>query len=73
MKLKNTSKKRIRKSLFYLIIIYIIFSITFYYSLKNSTKIDNTKLYISGGIGNSVLNFRLFNKPSFNLYRLVDK
>lgn len=36
-------------------------------------KIDNTKLYISGGIGNSVLNFRLFNKPSFNLYRLVDK
>ena len=43
MKLKNTSKKRIRKSLFYLIIIYIIFSITFYYSLKNSTKIDNTK------------------------------
>ena len=36
-------------------------------------KIDNTKLYISGGIGNSVLNFRLFDKPSFNLYRLVDK
>ena len=36
-------------------------------------KIDNTKLYISGGIGNSVLNLRLFDKPSFNLYRLVDK
>lgn len=36
-------------------------------------KINNTKLYISGGIGNSVLNFRLFDKPSFNLYRLVDK
>lgn len=36
-------------------------------------KINDTKLYISGGIGNSVLNFRLFNKPSFNLYRLVDK
>lgn len=36
-------------------------------------KIDKTRLYISGGIGNSVLNFRFFNKPSFNLYRLVDK
>lgn len=36
-------------------------------------QIKNTELYISGGIGNSVLNLRLFNKPSFNLYRLVDK
>lgn len=36
-------------------------------------KISNTHLYISGGIGNSTLNLRFFNKPSFNLYRLVDK
>lgn len=36
-------------------------------------KINNTDLYISGGIGNSTLNLRLFNTPSFNLYRLVDK
>ena len=36
-------------------------------------KIDNTEVYISGGIGNSKINFRLFNTPSFNLYRLVDK
>lgn len=36
-------------------------------------KIENTKLYISGGIGNSTINLRFFNKPSFNLYRLVDK
>lgn len=36
-------------------------------------KIDNTNLYISGGIGNSTINLRFFNKPSFNLYRLVDK
>lgn len=36
-------------------------------------KIDNTDMYISGGIGNSVINLRLFNKPSFNLYRIVDK
>ena len=36
-------------------------------------KINDTLLYISGGIGNSTMNFRLFNKPSFNLYRLVNK
>lgn len=36
-------------------------------------KINETLLYISGGIGNSTMNFRLFNKPSFNLYRLVNK
>lgn len=33
-------------------------------------KIDNTDIYISNGIGVNNLNFRLFNSPSFNLYRL---
>ena len=36
-------------------------------------KVNDTNLYISGGIGNSVVNLRLFDKPSFNLYRIVDK
>ena len=36
-------------------------------------KIDKTEMYISSGIGNSTINFRLLNTPSFNLYRLVDK
>ena len=36
-------------------------------------KIDNTDLYISSGIGTSNYNFRLFNRPSFNLYRLNAK
>lgn len=36
-------------------------------------KIDNTDLYISSGIGTSTYNFRLFNRPSFNLYRLNAK
>ena len=36
-------------------------------------KIDNTDLYISSGIGTTYLNVRLFNKPSFNLYRLTSK
>ena len=35
--------------------------------------IDNTELYISGGIGTSGLKFRLFNKPSINLYRFYNK
>jgi len=34
-------------------------------------KINNTDLYISSGLGTSVMNIRLFNKPSFNLYRLT--
>lgn len=36
-------------------------------------KIDNTDFYISSGIGTSNYNFRLFNRPSFNLYRLNAK
>lgn len=36
-------------------------------------KIDNTNLYISSGIGNSTINIRLSNPPSFNLYRIVNR
>ena len=36
-------------------------------------KIKDTDFYISGGLGTSVINFRLFNRPSFNLYRLTKK
>lgn len=36
-------------------------------------KIDNNNLYISSGIGNSTINIRLNNPPSFNLYRIVNK
>lgn len=36
-------------------------------------KIKTTDLYISSGIGTSEINFRLFNRPSFNLYRLTNK
>ena len=32
--------------------------------------IKNTDLYVSGGLGNSKYNFRLFNHPSINFYRL---
>ena len=32
--------------------------------------IDGTELYISSGIGVSMINYRLFNKPSINFYRI---
>ena len=38
-----------------------------HYSLKN------TDLYISSGMGTSNIDIRLFNKPSFNFYRLTSK
>lgn len=36
-------------------------------------KIKDSDLYISNGLGVSNYNFRLFNTPSFNVYRLVQK
>lgn len=36
-------------------------------------RIDNTNLYISSGVGTTFLNIRLFNRPSFNFYRLTTK
>lgn len=36
-------------------------------------KIGNTDFYISSGIGTSNYNFRLFNRPSYNVYRLIKK
>lgn len=35
--------------------------------------VSGTKLYISSGLGASTINLRFFNKPSFNLYRIVNK
>lgn len=39
----------------------------------NYYKLNNTNLYISSGIGTSTINFRLFNRPSINFYRLTNK
>ena len=36
-------------------------------------QINNTKLYISGGIGFNDFNYRLFNHPSINFYRINTK
>lgn len=64
MKLKGTSKKIIRKSYIYIIFIYSIFSITFYYSLKNSDRIDNTKFInflLAGGNSHMLSNYKLID------------
>lgn len=37
---------------------------------KEYYKVNNTDLYISSGIGVSTLNYRLFNHPSINFYRI---
>ena len=34
--------------------------------------LNETDLYISSGIGVSRINFRLFNKPSINFYRIYN-
>lgn len=36
-------------------------------------ELNNTKLYVSGGIGTNNFKFRFNSKPSFNLYRLRNK
>lgn len=40
---------------------------------KESYKISNTQMYISGGLGTSVISYRFFDKPSYNFYRLAIK
>ena len=37
---------------------------------ENYYKVSNTDLYISSGLGESRINFRIFNKPSINFYRI---
>ncbi len=37
---------------------------------ENYYEINNTLIYVSSGIGESRINFRLFNRPSINFYRI---
>ena len=48
--------------------------VKFDYGKKYTNKkynLDDTTLFVSGGLGTSKFEFRLFNHPSINLYRLV--
>ena len=40
---------------------------------KEYYRLNETDLYISSGLGTTLLPIRLFNRPSFNLYRIVEK
>ena len=40
---------------------------------KEYYKFDNTDMYISSGIGTSSINFRFFDRPSINFYRITKK
>ena len=64
MKLKDTTKKRIRKSFIYIIIVYVVFSITFYYSLRNSSEINNTRFInflLRGGNSHLISDYKLID------------
>ena len=37
---------------------------------ENYYIVNDTPLYVSSGIGESRINFRFFNRPSINLYRI---
>ncbi len=39
---------------------------------KEYYKVKNTDMYISNGLGTTIMNLRLFNKPSISLYRLTN-
>ena len=40
--------------------------------LKGEYKVNNTSMYVNSGIGTYKYNFRWFNRPSINLYRLYN-
>ena len=40
---------------------------------KDYYKLDDTKMYISNGLGTKYFRFRMLNKPSFNFYRINKK
>lgn len=71
MKLKNSSKSpvnkkkiSIKKSFFYMIVVYIIFSLTFYYSLRNSNDVSNTKFInflLNGGNSHMINDYKITN------------
>ena len=67
MKLKPSKKKYgrfIRKNILYMVIIYVIFSITFYYSLNNSKKINNIKFIkflLGGGNSHMMTDYKMIN------------
>ena len=64
MKLKGSSKKKIRKLYIYVVFFYVVFSITFYYSLRNSNEISNVNFInflLKGGNSHLISDYKLVN------------
>lgn len=62
MKLKGTKKKKSIKLLFFLVLIYVLFSFTFYYSFKNNKTITNeefVKFLLNNGNANFNNDYKL--------------
>ena len=62
MKLKKIVKRKIKVSFIYIIMIYVIFSVTFYYSLKNSNEISNKtfiNFLLKGGNSHLIGDYKL--------------
>ena len=52
---------------------YEFIEVKFYEYTIRMTVINNTKMYVSYGLGTSLLRLRLFDHPSFNLYRIYSE
>lgn len=64
MKLKKIVKRKIKVSFIYIIVIYIVFSITFYYSLRNSNEVSNKtfiNFLLEGGNSHLIGDYKLVN------------
>ena len=76
MKLRKVSKKKKIKYLFLLIIIYLVFSYTFYYSFKNTKETSNEifiKFILTNGNANFENNYKLpkiINKTLFYILKI---
>lgn len=72
MKLKSSKKNKkkiFRKSIIYIILIYVVFSITFYYSLSNSNNVNNTKFInflLSGGNSYMMTNYKIIDVVDYS-------
>lgn len=72
MKLKSSKKNKkkiFRKSIIYIILIYVVFSITFYYSLSNSNNVNNTKFInflLSGGNSHMMTNYKIIDVVDYS-------
>lgn len=75
MRLKGKKKSFLFRGIFCIIIIYVTFAITFYYSLNNSKRVSNDKFIrflLSGGNSSMITDYKLTEVVSFSTELLFD-